>query len=126
MAIFVGNIKKLSGENDNFREVLFTGKKMQLVLMSLQGGEEIGREMHQDADQFFCIREGEGEFIFDNQKSAVVSSGDAVLIPAGTYHNVVNRSKSKAFKFYTLYSPPEYAEGTLYATKEEAEKSTGD
>ena len=118
---FVGNIEELTETNENFRKVLFTGKFTQLVVMSLKGGEEIGREVHDDVDQFFRIEEGEAEFIFNDEERYQVKADDAVIVPAGTIHNVVNRSKTDDLKLYTLYSPPNHPDGTLHATKAEAD-----
>lgn len=118
---FVGNIEELTETNVNFRKVLFTGKFTQLVVMSLKGGEEIGREVHDDVDQFFRIEEGEAEFIFNDEERYQVKADDAVIVPAGTIHNVVNRSKTDDLKLYTLYSPPNHPDGTLHATKAEAD-----
>ena len=118
---FVGNIEELTETNENFRKVLFTGKFTQLVVMCLKGGEEIGREVHDDVDQFFRIEEGEAEFIFNDEERYQVKADDAVIVPAGTIHNVVNRSKTDDLKLYTLYSPPNHPDGTLHATKAEAD-----
>jgi len=118
---FVGNIEELTETNENFRKVLFTGKFTQLVVMSLKGGEEIGREVHDDVDQFFRIEEGEAEFIFNDEERYQVKADDAVIVPAGTIHNVINRSKTDDLKLYTLYSPPNHPDGTLHATKAEAD-----
>jgi len=118
---FVGNIEELTETNVNFRKVLFTGKFTQLVVMSLKGGEEIGREVHDDVDQFFRIEEGEAEFIFNDEERYQVKADDAVIVPAGTIHNVINRSKTDDLKLYTLYSPPNHPDGTLHATKAEAD-----
>jgi mannose-6-phosphate isomerase-like protein (cupin superfamily) len=118
---FVGNIEELTETNVNFRKVLFTGKFTQLVVMCLKGGEEIGREVHDDVDQFFRIEEGEAEFIFNDEERYQVKADDAVIVPAGTIHNVINRSKTNDLKLYTLYSPPNHPDGTLHATKAEAD-----
>ncbi len=118
---FVGNIEELTETNVNFRKVLFTGKFTQLVVMCLKGGEEIGREVHDDVDQFFRIEEGEAEFIFNDEERYQVKADDAVIVPAGTIHNVINRSKTDDLKLYTLYSPPNHPDGTLHATKAEAD-----
>ena len=103
---FVGNIEELSEKNSNFRRVLYTGKKLQLVVMTLKPGEEIGEEVHDDGDQFFRVEEGEGEVLIDGKRSRI-KSGDAVLIPAGARHNIVNSGK-KSLRVYTLYAPPEH------------------
>jgi len=117
---YVGHIEKLTLENKNFRQVLFTGKYCQLVLMSLLPGEEIGMEVHETVDQFFRIDAGSAKVIMDGEE-AEVGDGDAFIVPAGTQHNVVNTSDTEDLKLYTIYSPPNHPEGTIHATKEEAE-----
>ena len=121
MNAFVGDIEELTESNDNFRKVLFTGKFTQLVVMCLKGGEEIGREVHDHVDQFFRIEEGEAEFIFNDEERHIVKADGAVIVPAGTIHNVINLSKTENLKLYTLYSPPNHPEGTLHVTKAEAD-----
>jgi len=119
---FVGDIEELSEKNSNFRRVLYTGKNLQLVMMALQPGEEIGEEIHDDGDQFFRVEEGEGEVLIDGNLSRI-KSGDAVLIPGGARHNIVNTGK-RSLHVYTLYAPPEHRDGTVHATKADAEKSS--
>ena len=121
MNVFVGDIEKLTEMNESFREVLFTGKHMQLVVMRLRGGEEIGLEVHHDVDQFFRVEKGEAEFVFGDLERHIVKSGGAVIVPAGTFHNVINRSQSHDLKLYTIYTPPNHPEGTIHATKADAE-----
>jgi mannose-6-phosphate isomerase-like protein (cupin superfamily) len=121
MAGFVGDIEKLTEDNEYFRQVLFTGKYAQLVVMCLQPGEEIGNEVHHTVDQFFRIEEGEAKFVFSGKEEHVVKSGDAVIVPAGTFHNVINTSSKEELKLYTLYSPPNHPDGTVHKTKDEAE-----
>jgi len=123
MTGFVGPIEKLTEKNAYFRQVLFTGKYAQLVVMCLQPGEEIGNEVHGTVDQFFRIEEGEAKFVFSGSEEHVVHDGDAVIVPAGTYHNVINTSKKKQLKLYTLYSPPNHPDGTIHKTKAEAEEA---
>lgn len=124
MTGFVGKIEKLTLENDFFRQVIFTGKHEQLVLMTLQPGEEIGNEMHPDVDQFFRIELGQADFVFNNGKeSHAVKDGDAVIVPAGTWHNIMNTSNSENLKLYTIYSPPNHPAGTVHKTKDDAEKA---
>lgn len=118
---YVGPIEKQTLENTYFRRVLFTGKHAQLVLMCLAPGEEIGDEVHQNVDQFFRIEHGEGKFIFNEQQERPVRDGDGVVVRAGTYHNVINTSKTEALKLYTLYSPPNHPDGTVHRTKAAAE-----
>jgi mannose-6-phosphate isomerase-like protein (cupin superfamily) len=117
---YAGPIEKTTLNNNNFRQVLFTGKHSQLVVMSLQPGEEIGREMHADIDQFFRIEQGNAKFIFGDKKEFLASDGDAVVVPAGTYHNVINISSEKPLKLYSIYSPPVHPAGTMHKTKTNA------
>lgn len=114
-----GNIEQLSIENTHFRQVLYTGKHCQLVLMSLKPGEEIGQEIHNENDQFFRFEEGEGLVKIDGNKYPV-GDGSAIIVPAGAEHNVINTSDSSALKLYTIYMPPHHKDGIVRATKEEA------
>lgn len=116
---FVANIEELTQENRNFRRVLYTGKHLQLVLMSLLPGEEIGDEVHETHDQFFRIEIGQGEVWIDGNHS-MVKSDDAIIVPAGARHNVVNTG-DKPLRLYTIYAPPEHRDGTVHATKADAE-----
>lgn len=120
MEPYVANIEKTTKENENFRQVLFTGEHEQLVVMTLQPGEEIGMEIHHDTDQFFRVEKGEGKIVFGSEERPF-EKDDAALVPAGTQHNVVNTSATKPMKLYTLYSPPKHADGTVHATKAEAD-----
>lgn len=121
MNAYVGPIEKLTEKNKNFRQVLFTGKHLQLVVMCLQPEEEIGNEVHEDVDQFFRIEKGSARFVINNTEEHLVGAGDAVVVPAGAYHNVINASSAKKLKLYTVYTPPEHPDGTIHKTKEEAE-----
>jgi len=121
MTAYVGPIEKLTEKNKNFRQVLFTGKHLQLVLMCLQPDEEIGNEVHDNVDQFFRIEKGKARFVFNDTEEHLVGAGDAVVVPAGTYHNVINASSAKKLKLYTVYTPPQHADGTIHKTKEEAD-----
>jgi mannose-6-phosphate isomerase-like protein (cupin superfamily) len=121
MTGYVGSIEKLTEKNTYFRQVLFTGKYAQLVVMCLQAGEEIGNEVHPAVDQFFRIEEGEAKFVFNGKEEHLVKAGDAVVVPAGTFHNVVNTSSTKPLKLYTVYSPPNHPDGTVHKTKADAE-----
>ena len=123
MTGFVGDIEELTEENENFRKVLYTGTYTQLVVMCLQPGEEIGNEVHGNVDQFFRIEEGEAKFVFPNGEEHHVHGDDVVIVPAGTYHNVINTSKKETLKLYTLYSPPNHPDGTIHKTKAEAEEA---
>ena len=121
MTGYVGAIERTTLENDFFRQVLFTGKYAQLVVMALQPGEEIGDEVHGDVDQFFRIEAGQAKFVFNDTEEHVVGDGDAVVVPAGTYHNVINASSDEPLKLYTIYSPPNHPDGTVHKTKAEAD-----
>ena len=114
-------IEKLTEKNNYFRQVLFTGKHTKLVVMCLQKGEEIGNEVHANVDQFFRIEAGEAKFVFNGSEEHIVGAGDAVVVPAGTYNNVINTSKTGQLKLYTLYSPTNNPDGTIHKTKAEAE-----
>ena len=114
------NIETLTTENSDFRRVLYTGEHLQLVLMTLNPGEEIGSEVHPDRDQFFRFEEGEGVVEIDGRENAV-ADGSGVIVPAGARHNVRNTG-SAPLKLYTLYGPPEHKDGITQATKAEAEK----
>ena len=120
---YVGHIERQTLKNDYFRHVIFTGKHAQLVLMSLKPKEEIGNEVHKHVDQFFRIEQGQAKFILNNKEKHVVGNGDAVIIPAGTWHNVINNSKTKKLKMYTIYSPPNHPDKTIHRTKADAEKA---
>jgi mannose-6-phosphate isomerase-like protein (cupin superfamily) len=118
---FVQDIEKLTTDNADFRRVVYTGKYLQLVLMTLQPGDEIGAEVHEDHDQFFRIEEGSGEVVIDG-KTHQVEDDDAVIVPAGARHNVINTGEGP-LKLYTLYGPPEHREGVVHATKAAADAS---
>ncbi len=113
------NIEKLTKENTDFRHVLYTGERSQLVLMSLLPGEEIGAEVHEDNDQFFRFESGTGQVMID-LTTYEVGDGDAVIVPRGAEHNVTNTSETEALKFYTIYSPAHHADGLIRTTREEA------
>jgi mannose-6-phosphate isomerase-like protein (cupin superfamily) len=120
MAGFSINIERKTLENNNFREVLYTTKRSQLVIMTLQAGEEIGTEHHDGHDQFIRVEEGEGVAILNGEKHQL-EDGVAVVIPAGTEHNVINTSSSSPLRLYSLYMPPEHPDGIIHATKAEAD-----
>jgi Mannose-6-phosphate isomerase len=120
MTEYVGAIEKLALKNTYFRQVLFTAKHSQLVVMCLEPGEEIGDEVHANVDQFFRIERGDARFVFDEKEQRLVHDGDGVVVPAGTYHNVINASKTAPLKLYTIYSPPNHPDGTVHRTKAEA------
>jgi len=121
MTGYVGSIEKKTVENTYFRQVLFTAQHAQLVVMCLRPGEGIGNEVHWNVDQFFRIEQGEAKFVFNEKEAHLVHDGDAVVVPAGTYHDVVNTSKTALLKLYTIYSPPNHPDGTVHKTKAEAE-----
>jgi mannose-6-phosphate isomerase-like protein (cupin superfamily) len=116
---FNGNIEKLTLENENFRKVMYTTNHSQLVLMSLKPLEEIGFEVHEGNDQFFRFEQGNGKVIIDGNEYEVTPS-EAIVVPAGAKHNVINVSDSEALKFYTIYAPAHHEDGTVHATKAEA------
>lgn len=118
---FVANIEEKTKTNTDFRHVLYTGKRLQLVLMSLRQGEEIGEETHDDVDQFFRVEQGTGEVWIDGVKTTV-EDATAIVVPAGARHNVRNTGE-KPMKLYTLYAPPEHVDGTVHATRAEAAAS---
>ena len=116
---FVGDIEKSTVKGSDFRHVLYTGKNMQLVLMALKPGEEIGEEVHHDRDQFFRIEQGEGEVRIDGRDTKIASNV-AIIVPAGARHNIRNTGL-EPMKLYTLYAPPEHADATVHVTKADAE-----
>lgn len=118
---FVDNIEDLTKDNSDFRRVLYTAKKIQLVLMALRPGEEIGEEVHHDRDQFFRVEKGKGEIWIDGVMTKV-EDDMAMIVPAGARHNVRNTG-NKPLKLYTLYAPPEHIDGTVHATKSDASAS---
>ncbi len=117
---FVNHVEKETKKNTDFRRVLYTGKHSQLVLMSLRPMEEIGMEVHKSVDQVFRFEEGSGKVIIDKVEHKV-KDGDAVIVPAGAWHNVVNTSKKLKLKLYTIYSPPEHQDKVVRHTKADAE-----
>jgi mannose-6-phosphate isomerase-like protein (cupin superfamily) len=116
---YVENIERQTTENDDFRRVLYTGHNLQLVVMALQPGEEIGEEVHDDRDQFFRIEEGEGVISIDGVDHQV-KDDDAVIVPQGARHNV-RATGSVPLKLYTIYGPPEHLDGTVHKTCADAE-----
>ena len=115
---FVQDIEGLAIKNDAFRQVLYTAKHCQLVIMALKPREEIGAEVH-ELDQFFRVEEGSGEAVLDGARTAI-KPGFAVLVPAGTHHNIVNTG-SVPLKLYTLYAPPNHRDGVVHRTRADAE-----
>lgn len=116
---FIADIEDRTEENRDFRRVIYTGPHIQLVLMSLEPDGELGEEIHENTDQFFRFEEGKGTVIIDGQETGV-ESDTAVIVPAGTHHNIKNTG-DKPLKFYTLYAPPQHPDGTVHHTREEAE-----
>ena len=116
---FVAGIEAETAKNSDFRRVLYTGKNLQLVLMRLKPGEEIGEEVHADVDQFFRFEAGTGAVLIDGAKHAV-TDGSAVIVPCGARHNVVNTSKTADLKLYTIYAPPEHKDKVVRKTKRDA------
>lgn len=118
MAGYLANIEEKTQENQYFRQVLFTAPHSQLVVMSIAPGEDIGMEIHK-GDQFIRVETGTGKAILNGQEHEL-GDGSAVVIPAGTEHNIVNMSRSEPLKLYTIYSPPQHADGTVHKTRAEA------
>ena len=118
---YVDDIERATLANEDFRRVLYTGHNLQLVLMTLPPGCEIGEEVHDDRDQFFRIEEGEGVIVIDGVENRV-EDDFAVIVPAGARHNVINRG-SAPLRLYTIYGPPEHRDGTVHRTKEEADSA---
>lgn len=117
---YAEDVLRLARENENFRQVLFTTERSQLVLMSLKPGEEIGEEVHEGIDQVLAFAGGEGEAVIEGQHSPV-RPGSVVVVPSGTRHNFINVG-SDSLKLVTVYTPPEHPGGTVHRTKEEADE----
>jgi mannose-6-phosphate isomerase-like protein (cupin superfamily) len=120
MKPYIDKINRVTAENNNFRQVLFTTGLSQLVVMCLKSGKEIGTEVHNNIDQFIRVESGEGTAVL-NGRSHELKPGYAVVVPAGVEHNVINTSEDKEIKLYTIYTPPEHPEGTIHRTKAEAD-----
>ena len=118
---YFGNIEELTEENADFRRVLYSGSKLQLVLMSVPPGEELGGENHADTDQFFRIEEGKGLIVVDGVTHKV-AEGDGVVVPAGAHHNVICTGHD-VLKLYTIYGPPHHRDKLVQKTKAEADAS---
>jgi mannose-6-phosphate isomerase-like protein (cupin superfamily) len=118
---FVDDIEKLTEENTDFRRVLYTGHNLQLVLMAIEPGDEIGEEVHDDRDQFFRIEAGEGDIVIDGVTHRV-QADDAVIVPQGARHNVIARG-DEPLKLYTIYGPPEHIDGTVHRTCQDANEA---
>lgn len=118
---YVQEIESIATQNENFRKVLYTAKHCQLVVMSLKPKEEIGAEVHK-LDQFFRVEQGTGEAALDGVATAI-RAGYAVVVPAGTRHNIIN-SGAEPLKLYTIYSPPNHRDGVVHVTRADAEADT--
>ncbi len=116
---YVDNIEEATNSNGDFRRVLYTGKNLQLVLMTLQPGDEIGEEVHEDRDQFFRVEDGRGTVYIDGASNQV-EDDFAVIVPAGARHNVVNTG-DEPLKLYTIYGPPEHRDGVVHRNKAQAD-----
>lgn len=116
---YIDDIEERTEQNSNFRTVLYTGSHMQLVVMSLKPGEDIGMEIHNTVDQFFRFESGKGKIIMNGEES-FVKSDMVAIVPAGVEHNIVNVSDEEELKLYTIYAPANHPEGTVHVTKEEA------
>ena len=119
MVGFVENIEEKTLANTYFRKVLYTGQHAQLVLMSLKPNQDIGEEIHEIVDQFLRIEQGEGKVIMNGEEKQI-KDGDAIIVPAGVKHNVINTSSNKELKLYTVYSPPHHKDGVIHKSKEDA------
>lgn len=115
---YVDNIEKETLENENFRKVLYTGPNMQLVLMTLKPNEDIGSEVHADHDQFLRIESGTAKVVLNGEET-IAENDFAIVVPAGTEHNIINTSDTEVLKLYTLYAPPEHPENTVQLNKPE-------
>lgn len=120
MKVFKSNIEKATLNNKNFRKVLYTGKHLQVVLMSLNPGEDIGVKTHKSLDKLFRIERGKGKCIIDGIEYKV-ENGDVVVVPAGSEHNVINTDVAEGLKMYTIYAPPRHKDGIINTTKKDAE-----
>lgn len=116
---FVTDIEQATLENEDFRRILYTAHHAQLVVMSLPAGTDIGEEVH-GVDQFIRVEEGEGKSVLDGEECAL-HDGSVVIVPAGVRHNIMNTSRDEAMKLYTLYAPPHHKDGTVHASKADAE-----
>lgn len=125
MKSFIKNIELETLENDNFRKVLYTGNYGQVVVMSLLPNEDIGLETHEKTDQFFRVESGEGKVVIDTEEY-IISDGFAIVVPAGSEHNIINTSNENSLKLYTIYMPAHHKDGVVHKTKAEAEADTED
>jgi mannose-6-phosphate isomerase-like protein (cupin superfamily) len=119
---YVVNIEELTEANKDFRQVLYTGQNLQLVLMSLKPGQDIGAETHATHDQFFRVEKGKGKIVIDGV-SQKLKSGAGIVVPAGALHNLINTG-DKPMKIYTIYGPPNHRDQLVQKTKAEAQASS--
>ena len=117
---YIDDIEEKTLSNRNFRQVLYTGKYMQLVVMCLRPGEDIGQEVHDDVDQFFRVEQGEAKVLIDGNES-ILKEDMVAIVPAGALHNVTNTSDID-LKLYTIYTPPNHPDGTVHKDKKEADE----
>lgn len=125
MTGYVDDIEKVTLANTSFRQVLHTGQHAQLVVMSLKPGEDIGLEVHPTTDQFLRVEQGEGKVVMNGEEQPI-KNGDAIIVPAGTEHNIINTSSENELKLYTVYSPPHHKDGIVHKTKQDAEADQTD
>lgn len=125
MTGYLQNIEEITLKNAYFRQVLFTGQHVQLVVMSLKPNEDIGVEIHEIVDQFLRVETGEGKVVMGGEEH-LIKDGDAFVVPAGTHHNVINTSSDRPLKLYTIYSPPHHKDGIVHKTKQAAEADKED
>ena len=122
---FIRDIEKATLANKYFRKVLHTSQHVQVVVMCLKSGEDIGEEVHEIVDQFLRIESGQGKVIIDGIEQ-VVKDGDAIVVPAKAKHNLTNTSSDKVLQLYTVYAPPHHKDGTIHKTKQDAENDKSD
>lgn len=120
---YIGNIEEQTVDNRDFRRIVYTGVHAQLVLMSIEPGDELGEEVHEGTDQFFRVEEGKGEVVINGQTTHIEDEM-AIIVPAGARHNIRNTGR-RPLKLYTLYAPPEHPPGTVHHTREDAERAEG-
>lgn len=125
MTGYLQDIEKATLVNENFRQVLYTGQHVQLVVMSLKPNEDIGFEVHEIVDQFLRVEAGDGRVIMNGEEHPI-KTGDAFVVPAGVKHNVINTSTEQPLKLYTVYSPPHHKDGVTHQTKQIAEADKED
>ena len=119
MTGYVGNIEEITQKNSFFRQVIYTSTHSQLVVMSIRPGEDIGMETHATVDQFLRIETGTGKCILNGEEH-YLKDGDAIVVPAGTRHNIINTSTTESMKLYTVYTPPNHPDGKVHKTRAEA------